>query len=275
MRLGPLPSTYRGSLLPTAGTISGWQIQSASGYQRAISVETPLYGWGGMNMLRVTTTPLRVPLPEGSPFHRALGLKPTKDQPPAEEPVVFDEVWKTVQRGTDRRVNGRMDEALSLLRELTAKPMDPKEYLKKADEAFRLFRYVRKLDKTDSLSCLLGAHLALEREQYRSAVNDLVAAAMREPETFRDGPELASYFGDYDEQTGRSARFESQMRALLQAVIQGHGPDFSVLEAYCALELGDTRRAGEALDRAEEQLKQGTAAAPELSALVNALRYAL
>jgi hypothetical protein len=142
---------------------------------------------------------------------------------------------------------------------------------------------------------LLLAHTHLQRHmeagrQFGPAMFCLLAIARDYPEAFaeisaaRENPEahpdallLAAYFGDYE--NGRSVTLERQMQAYMRvAPTDRRALDDLVLEAYCALVLGDLPRSRRALEAADAALKDRPPEprrADQWSTLIAALRYAL
>jgi hypothetical protein len=202
-------------------------------------------------------------------------------------------------------------------RDVAGQPLTPTAKADRIRRAIRLFTAVRDLSgaetaATPDLAALLGvpaadqpsgrylpqlllAHTHLQRNMEAGrhigpAMFCLLAIARDYPEAFaeisaaRENPEahadillLAAYFGDYE--NGRSVTLERQMQAYMRvAPAERRAVDDLVLEAYCALVLGDLPRSRRALEAAEAALKNRPPEprrADQWSTLIAALRYAL
>ncbi|MFH1746611.1 MAG: hypothetical protein ABIG44_06135 [Planctomycetota bacterium] len=220
-------------------------------------------------------TRLPTPKRDGSRFQRIFGLSPGEERIRAEEEFTFDDQMSRMETRTDQRVEQLQREGENLFKQATMSGAD--SVLKQQDlrRVMRVFTSVRHLDAEAYVPCLLGAHACLEREKVASALNFLTAAAHRQPEAFRDSQTVASYYGDLDEQTGRSHRLDRLMREYVRQTSAGSTLDSALLEAYCALVLGEKSRATAALEKAENLINQGASSSGGLEELLEAIRYAL
>lgn len=275
VRLGPVASTYRGSLMPALGGVEMWRIMDASGYRQSTRLDTPVGGWGPLNLLPTGESALVAPEPAESRFHELLGLVPARAGAPSAEPMEFEAEAMAVEQGTKEKLARRVKEALALFREGTRASVDLAARQSSLRRASALLANVRKLDEQDPVPCIVLGQVALERGQEGACLNNLIAAASRRAETFRDGPSPATYYGDFDEQTGRSQRFEQQVRRYLRTASEGNALDGTVLEAYCAWALGDKPRARAAIARAKAMMLEGTDGSKDIKKLIDALQYAL
>lgn len=272
-QLGPIPSQYYQTFVRTGAldvSRAGWMARFTS--PRAL--DTPLGGWG-RPVLPLPDTPLRVPERRGSRFGRIFGLVPATEAVRRSEPMEFEDVTAAVEAQTGGHVRQMEQEGLVLFRDATAGTLEPGGRYEKLRRAIRLFTNVSSLDAEAYVPCLLAGHACLERGQVSRALVELIEVAQRRPEAFHEGLEVASYFGDVDGQTGRSRRLDDSMREYVRRMAQGRTVDSCVLGAYCAMVLGQQVRAGEALDRAEDLLRQGSPGHPHIRQLLEALRYAL
>jgi hypothetical protein len=273
VRLGPVMDAYGGSYLPLLGTPRISDIAGASAFSFVTRLDTPLEGWGPVNVSELPSSPLTAATPKESRFGELLGLA----APVAKEvePRSSDTLWTGVEERTKTYISDTEAQGYALFRAATAPGLEPEERHNKLDEAMTVLSSVRHLDREAYMPCLVTVHAAIERGQVFTALNNLIEVARRHPEAFRDGPSPARYFSDYRGDTGRSTSFDSQMRSFLQTKPATPTAGDCALEAYCALALGQQARARQALERATQLSHEGTANIHNIEILLNALRYGL
>ena len=279
LRLGVInPTNYR--TVVNAGGMTDRQLWYGSGFSIGTRLDTPLYGWSPASYGVLTprdTPPLSLPTPPvGSRFQQYFGLLPPETPREESEPLAFGDLSAAVERRTQATLRQAQDEALNLFRDATttASESNAGQRNAKLRQATRLLTNVRHLNDESHLPRILLAHAALERGQPGTALKNLIDAARRNPEAFRDQPNVSEYFGDVDPRTGRSPRLESTMRANLRQS-EGATLDSLVLQAYCGWVIGDQRRARAGLESAEARVAEGAPGSPYIMELIHALRYAL
>jgi hypothetical protein len=287
LRLGPIYDPYHGSfgssiyeyrdpMMADGGVLSNADLAFASGLSRATRMDVPLGGWPLADIPLLPRTPLRAPpAPQGSQFDQMLGLTPAEKTTPApREEAKFQVIWTAMEQGTDGKLAQFMGKARELFREATGSRLEFAERNAKLRQAYGLLINVERVDTESARPCLLLALTALERDHTKGAIHNLVTLAMRAPESFREGEKPASFYGDYDEKTGRSAHLDGLMRMYLQ-LPDRDSPELATLEAFCAWCLGDSTRARDALDKADRLLDAKGEERGDIGRVISALRYAL
>jgi hypothetical protein len=274
LRFGLIPAPYQRRAMLT-GELADWQLRETSGFWQSTRADTPLAGWAGLGEVPLSRLPRLDVAPEGSAFHRFFNLVPTETKPARRAPAEYAELTATIEEATQKGIARTQEDALKLFRAVTSEGVDATPDSEKLRHTIGLLSNVRDLDGQAYVPSLLLAHVYLHRGQITSVVNSLTTLARRHPEAFAAGPDVASYFGDFDARTGRSAFLQRQMRELAQTMSTSPTVDGAVLEAYSARVLGDKPRATSALDRAEKKLAEGARSSAHVEELVAALRYGL
>ena len=247
-----------------------------SGFDASTRLDVPIEGWGYLNSLPVPESPPAQRAPGTDRFSSYFGLRPAQKKDRSAKPVEYKTLYEAVERNTMNRITRKEEEAIGIFREMTRTDVEPTQRINGMRRVFRMLDGVRDLDYENYVPCLLLGHVAIERGHLTSAMNELAAAASRYPELFREGPPLASYFGDYNQETGRSEYLDGQMRNYLQMLSSAATVDELVLQAYCAMALDDRPRARLALQRASDRwLSAGARHSPGLLALIASLEYGL
>ena len=273
-RLGPV-YIPRGYGLVPGGSVGPAEMRYTSGFDAATRLDVPLEGWAYLNSLPAQGYPAGPKPTRTDRFADYFGLRAARHKDQDAEPVKYESLYEAMERSTETHIALREEEALRLFRDLTRLDIDQSVRQEGLRRVVRLLAGVRDLDANECLPCLLLGHVAMERGQVATALNSLIAAAKRDPELFRKGPALASYYGDYDEKTGRSEYLDGQMRNYLGALSEATTTNELVLQAYCALTLDDRPRARESLDKAFAQLRSGARNSEGLAGLIFAMQYGL
>lgn len=274
-RLGLLPAPYRRSLL-RPGSLSDFQLQSVSGFSFTTRVDTPLYGWPMVNELPRRQTWLGSEQAQGGAFHQFFGMVPAEpEQPRAATPIPYAVLTMAVEQQTESKLVGMQEQALALFSEVTTGSVVIEEQAEDFRRIIALLNIVRSLDAQATVPCRLLCHATLEEGRFKQAMNNLITAVRRDPAVLRDGPNIASFFGDFDPQSGRSANLDEQMRQHVRPSEGDDSIDSFVLQAYCAWVLGDKTRARLALERAAEAIEQRKSGSIHVDRVIHALRYAL
>ena len=284
-RFGMIPSPGHQNLL-RQGTLSEDRINYMTGFLSSTSPKTPLYG-RSPRILPISQTPIYDVSPEKSQFCQYFGLVENKAVASQREPVRYESLIDALEEHTQAELRVTIGKAQRLFREATGElsstggifPDD--ERIVRLKKAIRLFSNIRKIKPDADMVMLLNVHAQLERFretelwQIEAAIHTLTEIARRHPEFFSQQPDIASYFGDIESETGRSEWLERQMRYYMRGSSQAVNAETAVLEAYCAWVLKDHNRARSALDKAEDLLKSGESQNSHTDKLVAALRYAL
>ena len=273
-RLGPvyIPRGY--GLFP-GGSVGQGEMRYTSGFDTATRLDVPLEGWAYLNSLPSPGYPAAPKAVGTDRFTDYFGLRPARHKDTNAEPIKYESLYEAVERSTENHIALREEEALKLFHDVTRLDVEPSVRRDGLRRVVRLLSGVRDLDADKYLPCLLLGHVAMERGQVATAMNSLIVAARRDPELFRKGPALATYYGDYDEKTGRSEYLDGQMRNYLGALSEATTTNELVLHAYCALTLDDRLRARESLDKAFAQLRSGARNSEGLAGLIFAMQYGL
>ncbi len=274
MRLGMIPAPYRRSLL-LAGSLAEWQMEEASGFAWATALETPLAGWNVDSEAPITRLPRMEQPADRTDLQRFFDLKPAP--PPVNNSAAVSKyrLSTAVEERTQERLARDLQLGFQLFADATG-TTDEAERNEKLQRSMWLLGKVRDMKSDAYLPCLLMCHGMIHRGQHQEAILNLINAARRNPSAFGDLPQLARFFGDFDEKTGRSAFLDAQARSLAAVVSAGTATvDGAVFEAYCARLLGDNRRAALALTKAEESLRTGAGGNERVKVLITALRYGL
>ncbi len=271
--LGSVPQALlpaRPALVPargryaTLGMVDSNALRDISGLSIATSVFNSPRGWMPGDYLRLSGPPTLPNLGE-SAYHQFFRLEPApRDRPPEpagpQPEVSAAQLYEAIHE-TD--VTLMTDRAIRLFREATqAEVADRTERLSQAQDALTSILYINPVAQTPALLCVF---LALEREQVHFAMNKLLQAVERNPDLFREKPDLAQYFGDPKLLTAQLRKF-----ALVDEVRRSD-PASLAIQAYCAWLLDDiprVRRALEAATRAAE----GSPLAPSIELLDTAMR---
>ena len=284
-RLGMIPAPSHHHLL-RQGTLSEDRINYMSGFLSSTSPRTPLYGHSP-RILRLPQTPIYDVTPQESQFRRFFDLVESKPAALQQEPVRYESLIDAVEEHTQAEIRVSIKKARRLFRQATGELsatgnvffVDERAF--RLRQAIRLFSNISKIKPDADMVMLLNVHAQLERFretelwQIEGAIRSLIAIARRHPEFFSQQPDIASYFGDVESETGHSEWLERQMRYYMRGSTNTINVENAVLEAYCAWVLNDHNRARLALDKAEDLLKGGEARGSHLDKLVAALRYAL
>lgn len=272
-RLGMIVAPYGPALL-LEGDLADWQLREFTGFAAAVRIDTPLYGWGGMQSAQPVNWSLPRIEPGGTEFQRFFGLAAPVAEHPDGAPLTSADVVAAVEDRTRQLLQSRETEAVTLFRQATSGAAEAQETQMALRRLSHLLSKLRAMDAAAHLPCLLHAQVAIERGHFSLALNNLVALAQRKPEYFVDAPQVATYYGDYSEQTRHSNRLETRMRTVFDLARGVDTVDGRMLEAYCALVLGDKPRARLALEKAERLLKEGRTGPTNSETLLSALRYA-
>lgn len=256
-RLGYLPTTAHARV---------------SGMTRLTRLDTPLYGWNRTEALPPLKTPLYIARPYASRFHKYFDLVPAKSATYVDEtPLRFKRVVDGLIQQNESRFERMTKRGLALFQAGTDPSSERADVA--LDESADYFKMVRDLDRDAWLPSLLTAHVRLHQSKTQSAIYSLAHAAGRNPELFLDWPNLATYFGDYDEQSGQSAFLSEQLRRCMRRGTENPGSaSAKALEAYAAWVLGDPVRARQALEAAESLNAQATVTDTNLKQVTWALR---
>lgn len=289
-QFGPLAGNvgprYRGAYGPGYTPPSPWNAYGVTGLAGANRLDTPLTGWGGYGRLNAPRQPLPREAPAETRFQEFFGLTPEHvrqydDTRSGDSPQTFlDDIEELEKRIAFHEQDTRAA-AMQAFSDATKPGLDTPE---DPGAQYRLMRHSARLLKTastddaeDYITPLLLVHAALAQGHVSLALEYLSTAVERNPQLFQDRPELASYFGDFDPTTGRSAFLDQQMRLYF-----GHTESLSgaLLQAYCAWAQADARRLRIALEEAEKQLTSESGLlkprqADDWALLVSALRYSL
>ncbi len=213
------------------------------------------------NYLPALNAHLYTPRVESSRFQDYFGLTPTRPElkPGAR---TINSVAEQLETQTELRIRRAEQDGLVLFKKATVERRDLRtqrypncrDCADNLDESFRLFALVRDLDEEAYLPCLLMVHVALEQERPMLASVYLRDAFQRNQDFFSEKPEaLHLYFGDVEEGDGESPTLYSQMRRYARlGELNPSSTEAQLLAAYCAWRIGDTERAREAAELAEE-----------------------
>ncbi len=230
----------------------------------------------GAPMQNIPLAPAAVPRPvePASAYHGFFGIVPAapeRRRTDAVDPVFVDVPTFSDRLGARFREQLRVAEGRAVISFKTATDTRTTDLVRAQARAARELTNVSTLrrDLPSAIPLLLLAHLDLERDRITSAITHLAEAAERYPRVFLDHPDLRGYFGE-------ERLFEAQLREYIRVGTQNpDSPEALVLEAYCAWQLGDNRRAAAALESAEEIAREQDFARPSQRAGVSRLIWAL
>jgi hypothetical protein len=271
--LGSVPQALlpaRPALVPargryaTLGMVDSNALRDISGLSLATSVFNSPRGWMPGDYLRLSAPPV-LPNVEDSVYHQFFRLEPAPRDRPLEpagpQPEVSAAQLYEAIHETD--VNMMTDRAVRLFREATqAEVVDRTERLSQAQDALTSILYINPYAQTPALLCVF---LALEREQIHFAMNKLLQAVQRNPDLFRERPDLAQYFGDPKLLTAQLRKF-----ALGDEAFRGNAASLAI-QAYCAWLLDDIPRVRGALEAAA-RAAEGSPLASSIELLDTAMR---
>ncbi len=243
-----------------------------------MSLDTPLYGSYRPELPPIDGH-LYTPAPEpASRFHELTGLVPSVE--PRRGPKLVSMADALEARARQRNADAQ-EAAVAAFRAATMMSVtDPRcgDCHEMVARAASSLDGVQEVDRGAALPALLAAHIALEQGRVVSATRAILDAARRDPTLFvaelTNKRPLASYFGDFDAASGRSAVLQAQMLRYLQAgEVSPQSASAQVLEAYCAFRLGEFARVNGALDRAQKAADQSSVGI--LHVFTSALRAAM
>jgi hypothetical protein len=256
-------------------------ISAISGLNQAMSINLPLPGQdiGGVPSLGACAY---TPRPATNRFQDLLGLQPPAPEGPCQmAPSVAE---RLDARSSELAARATADGAAFFKAGTEELPDQAGNYQKcpdcpsKLGQAVQVLRMANDLDEQSGLPSLLIAHAALEQNRPLVASSALLDALRRDPHLFTgSGQALDRYFGDVEQEGGRSALLTAQMRRYARLGEKNPtSPPAFALQAYCAWRLGDMVSARDSLDRLDELIPSvDESEAADLHGLASALRRAL
>ncbi len=222
-----------------------------------------------------------VPRPDYTPkpetgFQRFFNLRPAAEDTSSADAKVKDDrpMSARLEAEVDKRLSAMKSRALAHFKAATT-ATDDEARSTEMGRAMSLLSSLRRLQRDAYLPSLLTVHGALGQEHLGVAITNLYLVTERKPDLFSDFPEMAQYFGDFDEAAGESKWLERQMRQFVQAGDSNPESAASqMIAGYCAWVLNDKRRAAEAMARFE-RLDAIAAADERIVAFFESMRQAL
>jgi hypothetical protein len=238
-------------------------LRDISGLGHATSMFNSPRGWIPPDFLKLSGPPV-LPDVNRSVYHQFFWLEPAVKQPAegaeSRAEVSTAELYEGLHE-TD--VNMMTDRAIRAFREATQTEVpDRVERLSQAQDVLTSILYINPRAQAPALLCV---YIALEREQLNFAMNKLFQAAGRNPDMFREKPDLAQYFGDPKLLSAQLRKFAVVDEARQQDVAT------LVMQAYCAWMLDDVPRVRRALEAAAKAA-EGESLAPAIELLSNAMK---
>lgn len=246
------------------GIVDSDALRDISGLGHATSMFNSPRGWIPGDYLKLSGPPTLPDLGD-SLYHQFFRLEPAPRNAPSESAgaqsrVSAAELYEDIH---EMEVRMMTDRAIRAFREATqADVADRAERLSQAQDALQSVLYINPSAQTPALLCV---YIALEREQLSFATNKLFQVIARNPDLFRERPDLAQYFGDPKLLSAQLRRF-----AVVEVARQTDAAAL-VIQAYCAWLLDDVPRVRRALEAAA-QAAEGQDLAPAVELLSTAMR---
>ncbi|MDX2200092.1 MAG: hypothetical protein SF069_14110 [Phycisphaerae bacterium] len=265
----PAPTVLQ-QLTPTTS-----MMEAMSGLGGAMSPDLPL-GVSFQNSLP-RSLPNLAPPRSVSPYHDFFGLVPASDGPSqlaydlGKPGVVSEPILQTAALETlENQQRMRNMSAVSLFRDATRSSATTVEHYVQLENTARELESWRRNDTANYVPALLLGHVALERDALTHALTALSDATRRNPELFVQKIDPGAYFGDREV-------FQKQLRKYIRTRTDAgeESPEALVVEAYCALQLGDKIRAKEATEKAEKLALERSFSRPVESGGVDTLIWAI
>lgn len=251
----------------TLGIVDSDALRDISGLAQATSPFNSPSGWIPEDHLKLSGQPILPDLGD-SPYHQFFRLEPTPRNQPAKpvEPrpeVSASSLYEAIHEADMSMMTER---AVRLFRAATqTEVIDRIERLSQAQDTLSSILYINPNAYTPALLCVF---LALEREQVHFALNKLLQAVERNPDLFREKPNLAQYFGD-------PKLLNAQLRKFaLRDVVHQSDAAMLAIQAYCAWLLDDLPRVRQALEAATRAAEE-TPLAPAIEMLNATMRVGI
>lgn len=249
-----------GTIRNASGMYTATDVRGASGFTGATSYMTPIR----TPAITTSQTPLDTPLvgdatdEPASYFHAFFGLESASRGEIVKRREVEISAAKVLKAQSDARLERFRDNAREAFADATRPVGDPEQMSAPAAED-----YVRvTLDLTTEQNTpaverailrMFAAQLALLGERRDVAVQQMLNALRLYPSLLAEYPYFGQFWGDYNEQTGRSRRYDNLLRANVGMSEANPGSMAALfLTVFCAHELGDHARVDRALDQARQ-----------------------
>ena len=249
-----------GSIRDASGMYTATDVRGASGFSAATSYMAPIR----TPAITTSRTPLDTALvgaatdEPASYFHAFFGLEPASRGDGVERREVEISAAKILKAQSDARLERFRDEVRKAFGNATRHAGEPEEMsLPAAEDYVRVTLDLTTEQNTPAVERALlrmfAAQLALLGERRDVAVQQMLNALRLYPSLLAEYPYVGQFWGDFNEQTGRSRRYDNLLRANVGVLEANPGSMAALfLTVFCAHELGDGARVDRALNQARQ-----------------------
>jgi hypothetical protein len=238
----PLPLNVRYSMLRnTSVDMNTMELISGMAQVQDMNISP---GWVPSFEPEALRTPLRSGIPQGSSYHRLIGVIPTVDDVVVSGAAAVSSEGEGGSEKKNQSSAERLEnlvavelilltqEANKAFREVTQ--TDVENRYEKQARTLGLLSSLYSMDQRNTMPLLLSVHLLVERSQDVMAMRNLLEAVRREPTLFSDNPDIFSYFGDPELLRKQARQFMLRN--------PGGDPAMYILQAYFGWLLQDPAR---------------------------------